>query len=105
MLSRCPVIRSHPRVHYLLGRAKSPLIGNNWKALCIGARMEQEMGALKRVVVLDSVGIDLVPSPPLVVKGEFHRRICKAFLGSALQLLNPIELEGDDGYGIYEYDE
>ncbi|KAL0385426.1 UNVERIFIED_CONTAM: hypothetical protein Sradi_2936900 [Sesamum radiatum] len=50
------------------------LLSNSSKALCVGARMGQEVEALKRVGVSDSVGIDLVPSPPLVVRGDFHRQ-------------------------------
>ncbi|KAI3982049.1 hypothetical protein MKX01_018955 [Papaver californicum] len=45
---------------------------NDSKALCIGARVGQEVAALKRVGVPNSVGIDLVPYPPLVMKGDFH---------------------------------
>lgn len=47
---------------------------NGSKALCVGARVGQEVAALKRVGVNDSVGIDLVPYPPLVVKGDFHQQ-------------------------------
>lgn len=47
---------------------------NESKALCVGARVGQEVAALKRVGVNDSVGIDLVPYPPLVVKGDFHQQ-------------------------------
>ncbi|XP_073147256.1 uncharacterized protein [Henckelia pumila] len=50
------------------------LISNGSKALSIGARVGQEVAALKRVGVNDSVGIDLVPSPPLVLKGDFHHQ-------------------------------
>lgn len=50
------------------------LLTNSSKALCIGARVGQEVEALKRVGVMDSVGIDLVPYPPLVVKGDFHNQ-------------------------------
>ncbi|KAF5730915.1 hypothetical protein HS088_TW19G00517 [Tripterygium wilfordii] len=48
------------------------LLFNESKALSIGARVGQEVAALKRVGVSDSVGMDLVPRPPLVVKGDFH---------------------------------
>ncbi|KAJ6431044.1 hypothetical protein OIU84_018529 [Salix udensis] len=34
----------------------------------------QEVEALRRVGVSDSVGMDLVPYPPLVVKGDFHHQ-------------------------------
>ncbi|KAK1383851.1 Methyltransferase type 11 [Heracleum sosnowskyi] len=44
------------------------------KALCVGARVGQEVEALKRVGVSDSVGIDLVPYPPLVIQGDFHNQ-------------------------------
>ncbi|XP_009613165.1 uncharacterized protein LOC107760915 [Nicotiana tabacum] len=49
-------------------------LSNNSKALCVGARVGQEVAALKRVGVNDSVGIDLVPYPPLVIKGDFHHQ-------------------------------
>ncbi|CAA0818070.1 S-adenosyl-L-methionine-dependent methyltransferases superfamily protein [Striga hermonthica] len=49
-------------------------LANASKSLCIGARVGQEVAALKRVGVSDSVGIDLVPYPPLVLKGDFHRQ-------------------------------
>ncbi|OIW00370.1 hypothetical protein TanjilG_05720 [Lupinus angustifolius] len=50
------------------------LLHNTSKALCIGARVGQEVEALRRIGVNDSVGIDLVPYPPLVVKGDFHNQ-------------------------------
>lgn len=53
---------------------RQKLIGNDSKALCIGARMGQEVEALRRVGVSDSIGMDLVPSPPLVVEGDFHKQ-------------------------------
>ncbi|XP_026382613.1 uncharacterized protein LOC113277855 [Papaver somniferum] len=48
------------------------LLANHSKSLCIRARVGQEVAALKRVGVSDSVGIDLVPFPPLVIQGDFH---------------------------------
>ncbi|KAA8542183.1 hypothetical protein F0562_023335 [Nyssa sinensis] len=48
------------------------LLFNESKALCIGARVGQEVAALRQVGITDSVGIDLVPYPPLVLKGDFH---------------------------------
>lgn len=50
------------------------LLSNDSKCLCVGARVGQEVEALKRVGVTDSVGMDLVPYPPLVVKGDFHHQ-------------------------------
>lgn len=50
------------------------VLSNGSKSLCIGARVGQEVAALKRVGVEDSVGIDLVPYPPLVIKGDFHHQ-------------------------------
>lgn len=47
---------------------------NDSKSLCVGARVGQEVAALQRVGVADSVGIDLVPYPPLVLKGDFHHQ-------------------------------
>nr|XP_010319041.1 uncharacterized protein LOC101256578 [Solanum lycopersicum] len=49
-------------------------LSNDSKALCVGARVGQEVAALKRVGVNDSIGIDLVPYPPLVIRGDFHRQ-------------------------------
>lgn len=53
---------------------REKLISDESKALSIGARMGQEVEALKRVGVSDSIGFDLVPSPPLVVRGDFHKQ-------------------------------
>ncbi|XP_058103675.1 uncharacterized protein LOC131247363 [Magnolia sinica] len=50
------------------------LLSDGSKALSIGARVGQEVAALRRVGVSDSVGIDLVPYPPLVIKGDFHEQ-------------------------------
>ncbi|KAL6969340.1 hypothetical protein U1Q18_029056 [Sarracenia purpurea var. burkii] len=50
------------------------LLFNHSKALCVGARVGQEVEALRRVGVSDSVGIDLVPYPPLVLRGDFHHQ-------------------------------
>ncbi|KAD2393736.1 hypothetical protein E3N88_40713 [Mikania micrantha] len=51
---------------------REKLLSNSSKALCLGARVGQEVEALKRVGVNDSVGLDLVPYPPNVIKGDFH---------------------------------
>ncbi|KAL5544013.1 hypothetical protein UlMin_007797 [Ulmus minor] len=48
------------------------LLSNSSKSLCIGARVGQEVRALIRVGVSDSVGLDLVPHAPLVIEGDFH---------------------------------
>ncbi|GER44731.1 S-adenosyl-L-methionine-dependentmethyltransferases superfamily protein [Striga asiatica] len=48
------------------------LLSNSSRALCVGARTGQEVEALRRVGVFGSIGIDLVPAPPLVVHGDFH---------------------------------
>ncbi|KAF8021560.1 hypothetical protein BT93_G1877 [Corymbia citriodora subsp. variegata] len=48
------------------------LLSESSKALSIGARVGQEVAALKLIGVNDSIGIDLVPRPPLVIKGDFH---------------------------------
>ena len=50
------------------------LLQKGSKALCVGARVGQEVEALRRVGVSDSIGMDLVPYPPLVVKGDFHNQ-------------------------------
>lgn len=54
--------------------ATKGLLFNGSKALCIGARVGQEVAALRRIGVNDSVGIDLVPYPPFVQEGDFHRQ-------------------------------
>jgi SAM-dependent methyltransferase len=41
------------------------------KALCLGARTGQEVFVLKELG-LDVIGIDLVDTPPLVLKGDVH---------------------------------
>ncbi|OEL33904.1 hypothetical protein BAE44_0005073 [Dichanthelium oligosanthes] len=48
------------------------LLTNASRALCVGARLGQEVAALRQVGVADAVGIDLAPAPPLVVRGDFH---------------------------------
>ncbi|TKW09256.1 hypothetical protein SEVIR_6G082100v4 [Setaria viridis] len=48
------------------------LLRNASRALCVGARLGQEVAALRQVGVADAVGIDLAPAPPLVVRGDFH---------------------------------
>ncbi|KAG8046369.1 hypothetical protein GUJ93_ZPchr0008g13626 [Zizania palustris] len=50
------------------------LLSNSSRALCVGARLGQEVAALRLVGVRDAVGIDLAPAPPLVVKGDFHEQ-------------------------------
>ncbi|KAL2903488.1 Sterol methyltransferase-like 2 [Bienertia sinuspersici] len=52
----------------------SSILSNSSKSLCIGARVGQEVEALRRIGVSDSIGIDLVPCPPLVMHGDFHRQ-------------------------------
>ncbi|KAL7174793.1 hypothetical protein ACSBR2_006722 [Camellia fascicularis] len=59
---------------FFSGLKQARLLSNDSKALCIGARVGQEVEALKRIGVSDSVGIDLVPYPPLVLKGDFHHQ-------------------------------
>lgn len=59
---------------FFSGLQESGLLHNSSRALCIGARVGQEVEALKRVGVNDSIGMDLVPCPPLVIKGDFHHQ-------------------------------
>jgi SAM-dependent methyltransferase len=56
------------------GLMKEPgrLLRAGSKALCIGARVGQEVVALKEIGVADAIGIDLVPYPPLVIRGDMH---------------------------------
>ncbi|XP_051198816.1 uncharacterized protein [Lolium perenne] len=48
------------------------LLSDASRALCVGARLGQEVAALRLVGVRRAVGIDLAPAPPLVVRGDFH---------------------------------
>ncbi|XP_020575786.1 uncharacterized protein LOC110021578 [Phalaenopsis equestris] len=57
---------------FFLNLRQSGFLSNTSRALCVGARMGQEVAALQTVGVVDSIGIDLVPSPPLVLQGDFH---------------------------------
>ncbi|EEE67951.1 hypothetical protein OsJ_25849 [Oryza sativa Japonica Group] len=50
------------------------LLSNASRALCVGARLGQEVAALRLVGVRDAVGIDLAPAPPLVVRGDFKAK-------------------------------
>ncbi|CAA7401340.1 unnamed protein product [Spirodela intermedia] len=59
---------------FFLRHQSEGLLRNSSRALCVGARTGQEVAALRRVGVTDSLGIDLVPAPPLVVAGDFHRQ-------------------------------
>ncbi|CAL9199862.1 unnamed protein product [Musa hybrid cultivar] len=52
--------------------AAEGLVSNASAALCVGARMGQEVAALRGIGVVDAVGMDLAPAPPLVVAGDFH---------------------------------
>ena len=47
-------------------------IGEDTRALCIGARTGQEVVALKEMGVKEVIGIDIVPHPPHVIKGDMH---------------------------------
>lgn len=53
-------------------RDEDGLLSNSSRALCVGARLGQEVAALRQVGVADAVGIDLAPAPPLVAAGDFH---------------------------------
>ncbi|CAI9272476.1 unnamed protein product [Lactuca saligna] len=59
---------------FFLQLKQEKLLANSSKALCVGARVGQEVEALKRVGVNDSIGLDLVPYPPIVIKGDFHHQ-------------------------------
>ncbi|AQK78404.1 hypothetical protein Zm00014a_034211 [Zea mays] len=48
------------------------LLSNASRALCVGARLGQEVAALRQVGVRGALGIDLAPAPPLVARGDFH---------------------------------
>lgn len=50
---------------------KDNLIQENHKALCLGARLGEEVQALINLGV-NAVGVDLVANLPLVIKADFH---------------------------------
>ncbi|XP_009412696.2 uncharacterized protein LOC103994122 [Musa acuminata AAA Group] len=52
--------------------AAEGLLSNASAALCVGARLGQEVAALRGLGVGGALGMDLVPAPPLVVAGDFH---------------------------------
>ncbi|CAI9299992.1 unnamed protein product [Lactuca saligna] len=56
---------------FFLQLKQEKLLANSSKALCVGARVGQEVEALKQVGVNDSIGLDLVPYPPIVIKDKF----------------------------------
>ena len=47
------------------------IIKDGIKALCLGARMGEEVVAFKKLGA-DAIGIDLAPNLPLVLKGDFN---------------------------------
>ena len=48
------------------------IIGEETKALCIGARTGQEVAALKEMGVKEAIGVDIVPCEPNVIEGDMH---------------------------------
>ncbi|KAK7399632.1 hypothetical protein VNO78_10819 [Psophocarpus tetragonolobus] len=64
----------HVFASFFLQLKENNLLSNASKALCIGARVGQEVEALRRIGVSDSIGIDLVPYPPLVLQADFHKQ-------------------------------
>lgn len=48
------------------------ILSNCKNALCLGARTGQEVFILKEMGIEDSIGIDLVATPPLVIEGDVH---------------------------------
>ncbi|WOL03669.1 hypothetical protein Cni_G12389 [Canna indica] len=54
--------------------AAEGFLSNASAALCIGARLGQEVAALRGIGVAAAVGMDLVPAPPLVMQGDFHKQ-------------------------------
>jgi len=41
-------------------------------AVCLGARMGEEVAALRELGITDAIGIDLVPYEDLVIEGDIH---------------------------------
>ncbi|CAH1433876.1 unnamed protein product [Lactuca virosa] len=65
-------------IHHQLHKTTNPKLRKIWTSRDLGpkdsARVGQEVEALKRVGVNDSIGLDLVPYPPFVIKGDFHHQ-------------------------------
>ena len=49
------------------------ILANCQDALCLGARTGQEVHVLREMGVAGAIGIDLVPTPPLVLAGDVHQ--------------------------------
>ena len=63
--SDCDGFKKHFSLH-------EDIIKNSTKAICLGARTGQEVHVLKEMGLEDTIGIDLVDSPPLVIEGDVH---------------------------------
>lgn len=67
--------RFEPRVRQFIQRfkflKKANLICEGQKALCLGARIGEEVEALNRLK-LEAIGVDLVPCEPLVIEADFN---------------------------------
>ena len=48
------------------------IINKSTKAICLGARTGQEVHVLKEMGLKDTIGVDLVDAPPLVIEGDVH---------------------------------
>ena len=48
------------------------IIENSTKAICLGARTGQEVHVLREMGIEDTIGVDLVDAPPLVIEGDVH---------------------------------
>ncbi|GFZ03844.1 S-adenosyl-L-methionine-dependent methyltransferases superfamily protein [Actinidia rufa] len=74
------------------------LLSNGSKSLCIGARVGQEVAALKQIGVSDSVGMDLVPYSPLVIKGKFVGEIERTLRPGGVCVLHVLISKRADKY-------
>ncbi|GLJ38466.1 hypothetical protein SUGI_0783510 [Cryptomeria japonica] len=59
---------------FFQGFMEEGLLKSEDKALCVGAKEGQQVLALREIGVSDAVGIDTVPSLPLVMEGDFHNQ-------------------------------
>ena len=65
--------RADERMRHFRGEFKivTKHVPTGTRAICLGARLGEEVAVL-RELGYDAIGIDLVPCPPLVERGDFH---------------------------------
>jgi hypothetical protein len=60
------------------------LIGRCKQGICLGARVGQEIHALKTLGLDNVIGIDLIPHAPFIIEGDVH---CLPFINSSFDFI------------------